>query len=65
MVLSKSSQVSKSQQPDVFDLEDESSPEYALRAIRDEGLQSKLGDFDDHLEDISVDWLRNPAVSNI
>ncbi|EIM84940.1 UPF0172-domain-containing protein [Stereum hirsutum FP-91666 SS1] len=27
-------------------------------------LQDKFGDFDDHLEDVTVDWLRNGAVED-
>ncbi|KAL5500995.1 hypothetical protein ACEPAH_9382 [Sanghuangporus vaninii] len=30
-----------------------------LRLIHDSHLHRKLGDFDDHLEDVSIDWLRN------
>lgn len=27
-------------------------------------LQDKFGDFDDHLEDVTVDWLRNGTVED-
>ena len=30
-----------------------------LYLIRQEKLYEKFGDFDDHLEDVSIDWLRN------
>lgn len=34
-----------------------------LQLIRDKEMQQKLGDFDDHLEDVSIDWLRNPECN--
>lgn len=34
-------------------------PTHVHRLIREEQMQDKLGDFDDHLEDVSIDWLRN------
>ncbi|KIY67742.1 UPF0172-domain-containing protein [Cylindrobasidium torrendii FP15055 ss-10] len=34
-------------------------PERARTLVRDEKRQEKLGDFDDHLEDVRIDWLRN------
>ncbi|EJD00464.1 UPF0172-domain-containing protein, partial [Fomitiporia mediterranea MF3/22] len=30
-----------------------------LRLIREDRIHQKLGDFDEHLEDVSIDWLRN------
>ncbi|EKM79110.1 hypothetical protein AGABI1DRAFT_113731 [Agaricus bisporus var. burnettii JB137-S8] len=33
----------------------------ALALVRDEKLHLKFGDFDDHLEDVAIDWLRNKA----
>jgi len=42
-----------------FKLQQPSSPSRALELIRQSKLQEKFGDFDDHLEDVSIDWLRN------
>ncbi|KZV84929.1 UPF0172-domain-containing protein [Exidia glandulosa HHB12029] len=36
------------------------SPARALALIRDNGAHRALADFDDHLEDVALDWLRNP-----
>ncbi|RDB23719.1 ER membrane protein complex subunit 8 [Hypsizygus marmoreus] len=36
-------------------------PQRAIALVRDEHLHRKFGDFDDHLEDVSIDWLRNKA----
>lgn len=43
-------------------LADPSSPTKALEQVR-QGRHRLLGDFDEHLEDVRVDWLRNAAVS--
>jgi hypothetical protein len=43
-------------------LSDPSSPSKALEQIKT-GRQASLGDFDGHLEDPRVDWLRNAAVA--
>lgn len=42
-----------------FKLALQSSPTRALELIQGPKLYEKLGDFDDHLEDVSIDWLRN------
>lgn len=42
-------------------LADPSTPSKALEAAR-RGRSAELGDFDDHLADASIDWLRNPRV---
>ena len=34
----------------------------ALELVREASLHKSFGDFDDHLEDVTVDWLRNGAV---
>jgi hypothetical protein len=47
-----------------FRLTDTSSPRKALDSVRTEGLHQFLGDFDDHLEDASIDWLTCSGVSN-
>ncbi|KAG6819865.1 hypothetical protein H0H93_007850 [Arthromyces matolae] len=36
-------------------------PRRATALVRDERRHQKFGDFDDHLEDVSIDWLRNRA----
>ncbi|KWU43628.1 UPF0172-domain-containing protein [Rhodotorula sp. JG-1b] len=41
---------------------DSSIPQKAFSAAR-KGRYAELGDFDDHLSDSSVDWLRNPRVA--
>ncbi|KAK4332360.1 Uncharacterized protein family UPF0172 [Rhodotorula toruloides] len=43
-------------------LADPSAPTKALEQVR-QGRHKLLGDFDEHLEDVRVDWLRNAAVS--
>lgn len=40
----------------------ESTPARVLDLVRTTSLHERFGDFDDHLEDLSVDWLRNAAV---
>lgn len=37
------------------------SPSRAIALVRDHNLHEKFGDFDDHLEDVTIDWLRNNA----
>ncbi|KAF9518539.1 hypothetical protein BS47DRAFT_1325296 [Hydnum rufescens UP504] len=46
-----------------FCLADPASPSVALEAVRVQGLHHQFGDFDDHLEDVTIDWLRNAPVS--
>ena len=46
-----------------FFLADPASPSAALDAVRVQGLHRQFGDFDDHLEDVSIDWLRNSPIS--
>ncbi|EJD41858.1 UPF0172-domain-containing protein, partial [Auricularia subglabra TFB-10046 SS5] len=43
-----------------FTLASPASPGRTLELIRDNGLHRALADFDDHLEDVALDWLRNP-----
>jgi len=43
--------------------EPERSSGAVLPAIHEQCLHRQFGDFDDHLEDVSIDWLRNPGVS--
>ncbi|KAH8113065.1 hypothetical protein DFH11DRAFT_1857281 [Phellopilus nigrolimitatus] len=42
-----------------FKLAPPSASTHVLELIRDSKMHQKLGDFDDHLEDVSIDWLRN------
>ncbi|TFK52475.1 UPF0172-domain-containing protein [Heliocybe sulcata] len=44
-----------------FALASDASPSRVLTLIRETRLHEKFGDFDDHLEDVSIDWLRNEA----
>ncbi|KAH7908832.1 Metallo-dependent hydrolase [Hygrophoropsis aurantiaca] len=37
------------------------SPSQAIALVRDAQRHYKFGDFDDHLEDVTIDWLRNQA----
>jgi len=46
----------------LFLLESTGSPSKASDAIRKRHLHREFGDFDDHLEDVTIDWLRNPAI---
>ncbi|KAK7457088.1 hypothetical protein VKT23_010389 [Stygiomarasmius scandens] len=34
-------------------------PSRAAALVQEQHLQQKFGDFDDHLEDVTIDWLRN------
>ncbi|EGN98368.1 hypothetical protein SERLA73DRAFT_183333 [Serpula lacrymans var. lacrymans S7.3] len=45
----------------VITLERDDSPSQAVQLVRDSKLHQKFGDFDDHLEDVTVDWLRNKS----
>jgi hypothetical protein len=45
-----------------FTLADASSPALSLSHMRD-GRHRHLGDFDDHLEDISVRWLEHDVLT--
>ncbi|EPQ54571.1 UPF0172-domain-containing protein [Gloeophyllum trabeum ATCC 11539] len=47
-----------------FSLVSEKSPTRAVALIRESRLHEKFGDFDDHLEDVSIDWLRNEACND-
>ena len=42
-----------------------SVPARVLQLARARGLQRQFGDFDDHLEDVRIDWLRNAAVEEV
>jgi len=37
------------------------SPTQAVALVRDEHRHQKFGDFDDHLEDVTIDWLKNES----
>ncbi|KAJ3786735.1 hypothetical protein GGU10DRAFT_350850 [Lentinula aff. detonsa] len=45
-----------------FSLSPPDLPARAVSLVRDQQLQRKFGDFDDHLEDVTIDWLRNKAA---
>ena len=40
-------------------------PASVVQLARTRGLQREFGDFDDHLEDVRIDWLRNAAVEDV
>ncbi|PPQ86319.1 hypothetical protein CVT25_005620 [Psilocybe cyanescens] len=42
-----------------FQLSSADSPSEAARYVQDQNLHFAFGDFDDHLEDVTIDWLRN------
>jgi ER membrane protein complex subunit 8/9 len=42
-----------------FKLASEDSPSRAITLSGDTRLLQIFGDFDDHLEDVTIDWLRN------
>ncbi|KAJ6508518.1 hypothetical protein C8R45DRAFT_967702 [Mycena sanguinolenta] len=43
----------------LFQLSSPDIPRRAIALVRDQELHQKFGDFDDHLEDVTIDWLRN------
>ncbi|KAF9005442.1 hypothetical protein BDQ17DRAFT_348710 [Cyathus striatus] len=43
----------------IFQLFSNDLPSRAVALVRDDYSHNSFGDFDDHLEDVSVDWLRN------
>ncbi|KIJ37577.1 hypothetical protein M422DRAFT_69277 [Sphaerobolus stellatus SS14] len=47
-----------------FSLANAKSPLRVLSLIREQSLHEKIGDFDDHLEDVSIDWLKNAACAD-
>ncbi|KAF8904106.1 hypothetical protein CPB84DRAFT_1773433 [Gymnopilus junonius] len=42
-----------------FQLEALETPSEAAKLVREQNLHFAFGDFDDHLEDVTIDWLRN------
>ncbi|KAF9457438.1 hypothetical protein BDZ94DRAFT_1285275 [Collybia nuda] len=48
-----------SSQSSQFRLASSDLPARAVEFVRDEHRHQKFGDFDDHLENVSIDWLRN------
>ncbi|KAF9576794.1 hypothetical protein EC968_003301 [Mortierella alpina] len=46
----------------VFSMENASSPALVVKALQD-GLSSKLADFDSHLENVKEDWLTNKEIA--
>ncbi|KAF8530123.1 hypothetical protein BU17DRAFT_78696 [Hysterangium stoloniferum] len=45
-------------------LQNPNSPTRVLTLIREKELHHKFGDFDDHIEDVTVDWLNNAACTD-
>jgi hypothetical protein len=45
-------------------LQNPNSPTRVLTLIREKELHHKFGDFDDHLEDVTVDWLNNATCAD-
>ncbi|KAF8632887.1 hypothetical protein AX17_004733 [Amanita inopinata Kibby_2008] len=43
----------------LFQLVDNNIPSRAASFVRNDHLHQAFGDFDDHLEDVTIDWLRN------
>ncbi|KAJ6621857.1 hypothetical protein B0H10DRAFT_1789065 [Mycena sp. CBHHK59/15] len=43
----------------IFQLSSPDLPRRAIALVREKNLHQKFGDFDDHLEDVTIDWLRN------
>ena len=39
------------------------TPSIAISLVHDGHMHQKFGDFDDHLEDVTIDWLRNSACN--
>jgi len=48
-----------------FKLQNPSSPSLAFKYIQENGLHRQFGDFDDHLEDVTIDWIRNAPVTYV
>ncbi|KAF8797614.1 UPF0172-domain-containing protein [Phlegmacium glaucopus] len=44
-----------------FQLTSSDLPNQAVKMVREQNLHFAFGDFDDHLEDVTIDWLRNKA----
>ncbi|KAF5364907.1 hypothetical protein D9758_008140 [Tetrapyrgos nigripes] len=42
-----------------FQLSSSDLPTRAVALVQEQHLHQKFGDFDDHLEDVAIDWLRN------
>ncbi|KAJ6525294.1 hypothetical protein DFH09DRAFT_996214 [Mycena vulgaris] len=45
----------------IFQLSSTDLPRRALALVREQARHQLFGDFDDHLEDVTIDWLRNTA----
>ncbi|KAJ7505141.1 hypothetical protein B0H11DRAFT_1977020 [Mycena galericulata] len=44
-----------------FQLASPDLPRRAITSVREQGRHKTFGDFDDHLEDVTIDWLRNTS----
>ncbi|KAF9938343.1 hypothetical protein BGZ67_000248 [Mortierella alpina] len=51
-----------SEKGSIFSMENTSSPALVVKALQ-EGLSSKLADFDSHLENVKEDWLTNKEIA--
>jgi len=47
--------------PGFFQLAPSDLPIQAVKLVEEQNLHFAFGDFDDHLEDVTIDWLRNKA----
>jgi len=47
--------------PGFFQLASSDLPNRAVKLVEEQNLHFAFGDFDDHLEDVTIDWLRNKA----
>ncbi|KAJ7134785.1 hypothetical protein C8R44DRAFT_610153 [Mycena epipterygia] len=45
----------------IFQLSSPDLPQRAIALVHNESRHQIFGDFDDHLEDVTIDWLRNTA----
>ncbi|KIL62258.1 hypothetical protein M378DRAFT_108569 [Amanita muscaria Koide BX008] len=45
----------------LFQLASPDIPSRALKLVQTDHIHQAFGDFDDHLEDVTIDWLRNAA----
>ncbi|KAK0473451.1 hypothetical protein IW261DRAFT_1504447, partial [Armillaria novae-zelandiae] len=43
----------------LFQLDSADLPARAVKLVKERRLHQKFGDFDDHLEDVTIDWLKN------
>ncbi|KAJ6585169.1 hypothetical protein B0H19DRAFT_1108603 [Mycena capillaripes] len=56
-----SGEITAFNQGSVFQLASPDLPGRAISLVREQTRHQLFGDFDDHLEDVTIDWLRNTA----